>query len=160
MSATLRAYVAKHSKLKGSARAVLEAIAHYARDDGGGAYPSISTLARESRASESSVHRAIREAQLAGELQVDRCRGPNGTNLYRINLESMGSSAVPLRTGPIDCGDVKALMTPPVNLTPKGSSLRGAQHSSTRFYLRESERPNLHRFQTGCRSRLLLRSKI
>lgn len=47
MSAKLRAYVARYSALKRSAKGVLLAIAHYADDDGIGAFPSVATLIRD-----------------------------------------------------------------------------------------------------------------
>ena len=93
MSLRVRAYVAKHSKLTRSVKALLLQIAHYAGDDGTGAYPSIATLQKDCGISPSTVHRALKEARQSSELAIQYNLGTNGTNLYRIRLEKIGSAA-------------------------------------------------------------------
>lgn len=65
---------------------VLLMIANYAKSDGSGAWPSIATIAKDSRLSETQTHRCIRKLQLSGELQVQVAAGPRGTNLYRLPM--------------------------------------------------------------------------
>jgi len=130
MSLRVRAYVAKHSKLTRSVKALLLQIAHYSGDDGTGAYPSIATLQKDCGISPSTVHRALKEARQSSELAIQYNLGTNGTNLYRIRLENIGSTSDREAAGlavPSTCISV----TPPVILTPKGSSaLRDQQYSS------------------------------
>jgi hypothetical protein len=63
---------------------VLLMIANHAKSDGTDAWPSIRTIARESRLSESQTHRCIRKLQRSGELGIDVGQGPRGTNLYHL----------------------------------------------------------------------------
>jgi hypothetical protein len=65
-------------------RLVLGAIAHRVSNDNGEAFPSIGTIARESRLSERSVHYSIKHLQEMGELEVDPQSSPLGTNTYRF----------------------------------------------------------------------------
>jgi len=123
MSARVRAYVAKHSKLTGPAKNVLLQIAHYADDDGGNAFSSVAMLVEDTGWSESTVHRALRAAQEQGELDIRVGFGPAGTNLYTIKLRNIGSPEDRQRHG-------YSNLTPGVRLTPKGSSLRERQGSS------------------------------
>ncbi len=120
MSASVRAYVAKHSKLTRSAKNVLLQIAHYADDDGGNAFSSVATLVEDTGWSESTVHRALRAAQEQGELDIRVGFGPAGTNLYTIKLQNIGSPEDRQRHG-------YSNLTPGANLTPEGSSLRERQ---------------------------------
>jgi hypothetical protein len=75
--------VLAHSQAKNSARLVLLVIAHHQNQDGE-AYPSISTLMRETNLSERSVQTGIRTLQKLNELVVDIGKGPRGCNVYRI----------------------------------------------------------------------------
>ena len=84
MSVQAMGWVIEHSKFTGCNFVVLLMIANHARSDGTGAWPSIGTLARESRVSERTVHRAIKELEISGELKVTYKQGPNGTNYYDI----------------------------------------------------------------------------
>mgnify|MGYP003137059526 CR=1 FL=1 len=65
---------------------LLLAIADYAHDDGGGAYPSIRTLADRCRMSERNVQYLIAELVDSGELEVDRAAGPRGCNVFRVQI--------------------------------------------------------------------------
>jgi hypothetical protein len=88
VSAKVEALVAKNSKLRGSAKAVLLAIARLApRDDGGGVYASVETIAQQSGRSVDTVQRALRKARDRDELAVYYNRGPNGTNHYQVRVD-------------------------------------------------------------------------
>lgn len=60
------------------------AIADHAHDDGGGAYPSIATLARKARTTPRNVKLLLPKLEAAGELDIRRGAGPKRTNLYRV----------------------------------------------------------------------------
>ena len=66
---------------------VLLAIADHAHDDGGGAYPSIDTLAFKSRLSTRQVKRVLHELVESGELVIEPNAGPRGANLYTVTFE-------------------------------------------------------------------------
>jgi len=59
-------------------------IGNHARSDGTGAWPSIHTLAKESRLSDRTVQRCIAVLAKSGELRVSKSAGPYGANLYAI----------------------------------------------------------------------------
>lgn len=63
---------------------VLLMIANHARSDGTGAWPSIATIAKEARLSETQTHRCIKKLKRSGELSVEVGAGPKGTNLYSL----------------------------------------------------------------------------
>jgi len=74
-----------HSRARHKSQLLLMlAIADYAHDDGGGAYPSIRTLAEKCRMSERNVQYLISELVELGELEVDRAAGPRGCNVFRV----------------------------------------------------------------------------
>src|SRR5216683_5025813 len=131
MSANLRAYVAEHSKLKGSAKGVLLEIAHFSNDAGEGAYASVPTLARRIGVSPRTVQRALDHARREDELAIYYNRGPHGTNHYRIRLENLGPELDTRKPADVT-GD---------KLTHKGSSLRQNQYSSSPSPA-EGSRPN------------------
>lgn len=67
------AIVLHHSRAKGAAKLILLGIANHAGD--GGAWPSVSTLARYAGITERGVQLALRKLQQSGELYVDRQAG-------------------------------------------------------------------------------------
>lgn len=69
MSIRSSSLVWDHSRAKGTALLVLLVIADH--DGEGGAWPSIGTIARAARVSESTARRAIRELEQLGELRVE-----------------------------------------------------------------------------------------
>lgn len=78
--------VRRYSTARGSARAVLLAIALHADRDGTNAYPGTTTLAREAGVSIPTVKRARRALVAAGELEVvEQGTGERSTR-YRITL--------------------------------------------------------------------------
>lgn len=77
-------WVIENSQHKESRFVVLLMIANHARSDGTGAWPSIPTLARESRISDRTCQRVIQRLERSGELSIQRGKGPHGTNLYSL----------------------------------------------------------------------------
>lgn len=74
----------EYSAVGGSELLVLLAIADHAHDDGGGAWPSVPTLARKCKLSDRHVRRVIRALEDSGEIAVERGAGRNGVNVYTI----------------------------------------------------------------------------
>ena len=68
---------------------MLLAIADFADDDGN-AYPAVPTLAAKCRMKPRNCRYLLRSLEASGELSVVTNAGPNGANLYRINLDSLG----------------------------------------------------------------------
>jgi len=83
-------WVIDQSKHKGNTFVVLLMIANHAKSDGSGAWPSIHTLAKESRLSDRTVQRCIKRLSRnwkkiwPPELLVRTGKGPYGSNLYDI----------------------------------------------------------------------------
>ena len=84
MSVKCMARVWAESTVGGSELLVLLAIADHAHDDGGGAWPSLNTLARKTKLSRRSVIRVVNQLVDKGELQRDSGAGPYGTNAYVV----------------------------------------------------------------------------
>jgi hypothetical protein len=89
------AWVIEKSTLSGGPLVVLLMIANHAKTDGTGAWPSVATLAKESRMSERNVRYCIREAEFRGELLTHMKGGPYGSNLYSLPLMG-GAKIAPL----------------------------------------------------------------
>lgn len=93
--------VLRYSKARGNRRMVMVVIAECANHDGGGAYPSIETVADRSGVDKRTAQRAIRDLVDLGELEVEEQAGPKGCNLYRVTLS--GDDSLPPRQP--DVGD-------------------------------------------------------
>src|ERR1019366_2186828 len=89
MSDHVLSLVNRNSKLKKIARIVLMVLAQHARDDGSGAFPSVATIQQKARCSRRSVQYAFRRAREADELEIVYNFGPNGTNRYRVRVETL-----------------------------------------------------------------------
>jgi hypothetical protein len=95
----------EYSRATGSAFVVLLKIADNCDDDGRNAWPSVATLARYCRCSESTVQRSLRELESLGELKINhQMGGPRAgsryaTNLYRVLLEGWQIDTPPLSPG-------------------------------------------------------------
>jgi hypothetical protein len=98
---------------------VLLAIADFA-DDNGVAWPSVSTLGRKARLSETSIHRILRQLQEAGELRIEREAGPHGCNLYVVG--GTGAKIAPGAVG--DTGGVPPVAPKP-SIEPSGVTSPG-----------------------------------
>lgn len=79
--------VLEFSKSKGSDRLVLIAIAWYANDADGLAWPAIETIAERAGVSAATVYRCLDKlADELHELQVHKNEGPRGTHVYRMTV--------------------------------------------------------------------------
>jgi hypothetical protein len=90
----------QHSKQSGGALVLLLAIADNAHDDGGGAYPSIDTLARKARMTGRNVNILLKALVVDGEIAIDPGAGPHGVNVYRVLLPGLATpeNISPLKT--------------------------------------------------------------
>src|SRR5262249_12462050 len=125
MSIKVMNQVWSRSRNKGSALLLLLAIADHAHDDGGGAYPRVSALARKTRMGIRSTQLLIQKIIPSGELEVELSGGPKGVNLYRVKIEALGGAKIAgakRLQGRKDCGVQ--------NLHPGGekSGSGGVQH--------------------------------
>lgn len=80
-------WVIENSRAKSGDFVVLLMIANYAHKDGTGAWPSISTLAKDSRLKDRETQYCVKRLERMGELLVERGAGPNGTNRYTLNMQ-------------------------------------------------------------------------
>ncbi|MFE6977042.1 helix-turn-helix domain-containing protein [Streptomyces sp. NPDC057682] len=87
MSSEAREWVWEHSTSRGAARLVLLSIADRVADEQCISYASLSSLAKRTRASLSTVRDAIERLLVAGELdQLDDLVGPQRSTVYRMPL--------------------------------------------------------------------------
>jgi hypothetical protein len=93
MSVRVMQAVWQHSQQSGGALVLLLAIADSAHDDGGGAYPSIDTLAKKARMTGRNVNILLKTLVDAGEIAITPGAGPNGVNLYRVILPGLVAAA-------------------------------------------------------------------
>src|SRR3990167_3610158 len=103
MSIKVMSHIWATSAHKGSALLLLLAIADHAHDDGGGAYPSIETLAAKIRMGKRNVIYLLKTLEKSGELAVNRDSGPNGANLYQISMVQSLHVQNPTQHGAIPC---------------------------------------------------------
>ncbi|MBQ0855426.1 helix-turn-helix domain-containing protein [Streptomyces sp. BH-SS-21] len=87
MSSEAREWVWEHSSSRGAARLVLLSIADRVADDQCISWASLTSLAKRTRASVSTVREAIERLLVAGELeQLDDLVGPQRSTVYRLPL--------------------------------------------------------------------------
>ncbi|MEV5843707.1 helix-turn-helix domain-containing protein [Streptomyces sp. NPDC051985] len=87
MSSEAREWVWEHSSSRGAARLVLLSIADRVADEQCISWASLSSLAKRTRASVSTVREAVERLLLAGELeQLDDLVGPLRSTVYRMPL--------------------------------------------------------------------------
>ncbi|MCQ9179206.1 helix-turn-helix domain-containing protein [Streptomyces sp. IBSBF 2953] len=87
MSSEAREWVWEHSTSRGTARLVLLSIADRVADEQYVSWASLSSLAKRTRASVSTVREAIDRLVHAGELeQLDDLTGPQRSTVYRLPL--------------------------------------------------------------------------
>ena len=84
-------WVLERSEAHLGARLVLISIANHADDRGENAWPSITTIARESRMTPRHVQRVLPELVALGELEVDAGAGPRGVHRYRLVKMTQGT---------------------------------------------------------------------
>jgi hypothetical protein len=104
MSIQAIVWVLEDSEARLGARQVLISIANHADRWGRSAYPSIRTIARESRLSVREVQYSIRKLVESGELAVDRGGGPGGTNSYCLLLMAARSGNANFAVGGVQTG--------------------------------------------------------
>lgn len=84
MSIQAMAHVMKKSKQTGASYTLMLMIANYTDTRGLNAYPSISTLARDSRMAERTLKALLPRLEASGELKIHRREGSNGTHVYEV----------------------------------------------------------------------------
>jgi DNA-binding MarR family transcriptional regulator len=94
MSSEAREWVWEHSSSRGTARLVLLSIADRVADEQCVSWASLSSLAKRTRASVSTVREAIDRLVHAGELeQLDDLTGPQRSTVYRLPLAAKAAVA-------------------------------------------------------------------
>lgn len=103
MSVRVLSWVLEHSPVdhRGDLLTLI-VLADHASDDGGGAYPSVETLARKARLSRRGVFDALKRLREIGAI-VPEGRGPSGTVAYRIHMTNdvqslHGAAAAPVQS--------------------------------------------------------------
>jgi hypothetical protein len=84
MSLKALSRVWEESKQQGGTLLVQLAIADFADDTGGSAWPSIATLAKKSRMSDRNVQFSLARLVKAGELEIREAAGPHGVSVYQL----------------------------------------------------------------------------
>ena len=87
MSVQAMAWVIEHAPCSGSDFVVLLMIANHAHSDGTGAYPSIATLAKESRIKDRQVSNVLRNLEKQGLIETKKQGGPHRVNLYTMKMD-------------------------------------------------------------------------
>ncbi|WP_327669482.1 MULTISPECIES: helix-turn-helix domain-containing protein [unclassified Streptomyces] len=124
MSIEASDWVWEHSSSRGAARLVLLSIADRVADEQCISYASLSTLAKRTHASVSTVREAVERLLMAGELeQLDDLVGPQRSTVYRMPLtaEAVGQA---LREQQEEDGDTAAKAEPAVPAKLRLSALR------------------------------------
>lgn len=93
MSIKVMTAVWDHSQHKGSELLLLLALADFAHDDGGNAFPSVKTMKEKTRLSERAVQYLLRALVASGELAEDG-KHPSGTTRYRIVVAALGGAKI------------------------------------------------------------------
>jgi hypothetical protein len=84
MSWQATTWVTKFSRHRGSDLLTLMMISNHSDPDGGNAFPSVRTLAGETRLTIRAVQYILRRLADSGELKIAEAAGPGGTNMYTI----------------------------------------------------------------------------
>lgn len=120
MSVKCMAAVWDHATAKGGERLLLLAIADYARDDGGGAWPSLQRLADKTLFSERNVRYLLRKLEESGELAIHQGAGPHGANRYTITLVNWRPQPETDTEGGKDCP--RGAKIAPAKIAPGGQN--------------------------------------
>lgn len=114
LSIQAMSWVIENSKHSLGSFVVLLMIANHAKSDGTGAWPSVSTLAREARMSERQVRNCLRNLEQSGELRAAIGAGPHGANLYELPLMTGANIAdVKISQGQILTGSLSKIAPEP-----------------------------------------------
>ncbi|MGW4160018.1 helix-turn-helix domain-containing protein [Streptomyces sp. SS162] len=114
MSSEAREWVWEHSSSRGTARLVLLSIADRVVDEQCVSWASLSSLAKRTRASVSTVREAIDRLVHAGELeQLDDLTGPQRSTVYRLPLaaQAVAETAQAEDAGQVPAGEYEAAPT-------------------------------------------------
>jgi len=137
--------VLEHSPSRHGARLLMLAIAHHAKPDGSGAFPSITTLCRETKLSERAIWRHRSDLEASGELSLRTTRGNGGRTFYTIqmnsvesaNLADLGSPEIPDILAPVGAILADSNLTSSTlkgdNLAPSSKRRPAAKPISTRL---------------------------
>lgn len=142
------------SRQKGSALLLLLAIADFADDDGGNAFPSIATLAQKTRMSRRSVQLLVRKLAATGELHVRSAAGRKGVNVYEIRGPWGANFAPPgveetAAGGAQDVPSAGAQSLRPLNGRPAQSVARGGATGCAGGAQPVAPEPSLNRQRTS-----------
>jgi len=107
MSIRIMSEVWDGSPLEGRALLVELALADFANDEGA-CWPSIGTLSRKARCSESWVHQIIRDLRKRGRIKVHEGGGRNRPNIYQFALNPVVAAPI----SPQNAGEKGALDAP------------------------------------------------
>ncbi|MDX3402427.1 helix-turn-helix domain-containing protein [Streptomyces violaceoruber] len=122
MSSEAREWVWEHSSSRGTARLVLLSIADRVADEQCVSWASLSSLAKRTRASVSTVREALGRLVADGELeQLDDLTGPQRSTVYRLPL---AAKALALAIGEQEDADQASADDPEASLTLRLSALR------------------------------------
>ncbi|MFD5258344.1 helix-turn-helix domain-containing protein [Streptomyces bobili] len=123
MSSDAREWVWEHSSSRGTARLVLLSIADRVADEQCVSWASLSSLAKRTRASVSTVREAIDRLVDAGELeQLDDLTGPQRSTVYRLPLAA--KAVAETATEHDEEADQASADVPEAELTLRISALR------------------------------------
>jgi hypothetical protein len=87
-------WVLRHSEAHLGDRLVLIVLADHAREDGTSAWPSLETIAHQSRLSERQARRCLRNLEELGEIR-ETGRSRKGTHIYEFPLYRRGDNMTP-----------------------------------------------------------------
>lgn len=120
MSISVMNLVWKNAPFQGNTLIALLALADWSDDDGK-SWPSVATLAKKSRQSESNCHTVIRKLKKSGVLKIVERDG--SSNLFIINMDMLGVQSLhPAKTGKRGGHRVQSLTPlPPQSLHPDTS---------------------------------------
>lgn len=98
MSVQALSWVFDHSESRLAARHVLIAIANHTDKYGNNSWPSVATIAKESKLSEREVQRCFLELEAMGELKILKGKGFRGHHLFSLPMMAGGDKLSPLET--------------------------------------------------------------
>lgn len=98
MSIHVISWVLKHSEATGSERLVLIALADKSEDDGSNCFPSVATLAGESRCSRRTVQTSLRKLEAAGRI-VNSGKGSKGQTNWTVIMREGAQDSHPPAEG-------------------------------------------------------------
>lgn len=101
MSIHAISWVLKHSGATGSDRLVLIALADKSEDDGSNCFPSVATLAQESRCSRRTVQSSLRKLEAAGRIRANG-KGAKGQTNWTVVMQEGAQDSHPSTNGGAD----------------------------------------------------------